>query len=96
MDSEIADSLDEMADRFDGLKGELIAAALLMFFGANPEAKRAALKNVMGAKVDRLLANAGERFPSIPPTRQARNQPAAKPAAPLAQTAGAKGAGRSK
>lgn len=57
MDSEVASELDDLAERFDGLKGELVSAAVRMFLAADPDAQRHALKEVMGAKVDRLFAN---------------------------------------
>jgi hypothetical protein len=55
LDSAIADQLDSMSESFDGLKGDLVAAALHMFFQAEDKTKRGALKDVMGAKVDRLF-----------------------------------------
>jgi hypothetical protein len=44
MDAEIASQLDAMADRFDGLKGDLVGAALRMFLDADAATQRAALK----------------------------------------------------
>ncbi len=58
MDERVADRLDKLADQFDGLKGELVAAAVEMFLSADPADQQKALEAVMKAKVARLFESA--------------------------------------
>ena len=55
VDAVVAERLDAMSEKFEGLKGELVAAALTMFMNASDDQKRHALQDVMTAKVDRLF-----------------------------------------
>jgi hypothetical protein len=78
IDKDVADGLDALSDRFDGLKGEIVAASIWMFVNASPQQQAEALKSALGMKVDRFL--------NLSPEAQAKPTPQAEPALDTAGT----------
>ena len=78
LDPSLARKLDAVAADFDGQKSELVAAAILMFLGADDDAQRESLRMVMLEKVDRFFDSTGVRVGRSP---AASAPPATRPPA---------------
>ena len=64
-------SLNRLAERYEGSKGDLAAAAIWMFLNAASEAKAAALREVLGRSADDLFGLTPPAASSAPATTAA-------------------------